>query len=239
MATYTTKLGDITIADGTITQPEGSSVNIVVPKASGAGIKVDPSAPTFGWHDLLGDVQIRGTGGTDPAYLAYNGSGIRQFFFAVNDEVFLAFHMPHDYASGTDIHLHFHWSQDQKTTAGAATNAVTGGSVTWGYEVCYAKGHQQAAFSAAVTGTIAQNASTTKNHHHIAEVQISAASPSASQIDTDNLETDGVILCRAYLSANNMTVAAGSVPAPVLHFVDIHYQSTAIPTKNRVPNFYT
>ena len=73
----------------------------------------------------------------------------------------------------------------------------------------------------------------------IAEIQLSAASPTASQIDTDDLEVDGLILCRTYLSANNITVSGGGVPDPFLHFVDIHYQSTGIPTKNKAPNFYS
>jgi len=44
---------------------------------------------------------------------------------------------------------------------------------------------------------------------------------------------------RLYLSANNITVASGSVPAPFLLEADIHYQSTNIGTKQKAPNFYT
>ena len=258
--TVQAKVGGVTITDGALdiagaitigaSQAEGVTIgrsgkdvtvndNLVLPKTSGVGVKVDTTSPTFGWRDLLGEITIRGSGGTDPSFLTYGGSNIRAFFFAVNDEVFLAFHIPHDYVPSSDIHLHFHWSQDAKTAAGAATNPVTGGSVTWGYEITYAKGHQQAAFSAAVTGTVAQNANTTKDYHHIAEVQVSAASPSASQIASGGLEPDGVILCRVYLSANNMTVSAGAVPAPVLHYCDVHYQSTNMATKQKAPNFYS
>ena len=109
----------------------------------------------------------------------------------------------------------------------------------WGFEVTYAKGHQQAAFAAPITTTVQQNANATVYYHHIAEVQLSATTPSGSQLDSDDLEVDGLILVRAYLSANNITVSAGSVPAPFLHMVDIHYQSTGIGTKQKAPNFYT
>lgn len=210
---------------------------LVLSKANTGGIKVEDGDETYPWHDLLGAISIRGVGATDPAYNVYRG-GIRGYQFAVNDEVFIEFHMPHDWAFGTDLHLHMHWSQNKTTKAGAASGNVTGGTVTWGAEVSYAKGHQQAAFAAPITFTVQQTAETTQYYHHIAEGQLSAGTPSASQLDTDNLEVDGVLLVRIYLSANAMTVDAGAVPAPFLHFADIHYQSTCIGTKDKAPDFY-
>jgi hypothetical protein len=212
--------------------------NIVIAKTSGVGIKVEPAAPTFPWHDLIGNVTIRSAGGADPLFNVYRG-GIRQYQFNASNEVYMEFHIPHDYLPGSDIHLHFHWSLNGTTRTGAAAGTVTGGSVTWGAEVTYAKGHNQAAFPAPVTFTVTSAApSSTLYRHYITEGQLSAASPSASQIDSDDIEVDGLIMLRAYLSANNITVSAGSVPAPFLHFVDIHYQSTNIGTKQKAPNFY-
>lgn len=203
---------------------------IVLPKTSGEGIKVDTATPTFPWADLIGEVHAKGTGPTDPSWATYRG-GIKAFQFTVNDEVWLAFHLPHDYVPGSDIHIHAHWSHIATT--------VTGGSVTWGFEVTYSKGHNQAAFAAPITTTITQNASTTQYQHMIAEVQLSAVLPSAAQIDSDSIEVDGMILVRAYLSANNLTVSGGGTPEPFLHLVDIHYQSTGIGTKNKAPNFWS
>lgn len=202
--------------------------SLSLPKTAGEGVLIENA---YGWHDMLGPINVRDTTSpTNPSYNVYRG-GIRAYQFAVNDEAFVEFHMLHDYAPGTDIYIHVHWSH--------AATTVTGGSVTWGFEVSYAKGHNQAAFSAPVTASVLQTASTTQYQHMIAEVQLSAASPSASQIDTDNLEVDGVILVRAYLQANAMTVSGGGVPEPFLHLVDIHYQSTGITTKNKAPGFYT
>ena len=203
--------------------------DVVFQKTSGNGIKVDTVAPTFGWRDLLGQIRTRGVGATDPNDATYIGN-IKAYQFAVNDECWVDYHIPHDYVTGTDIHLHFHWSHNSAI--------VTGGSVTWGADITYAKGHNQAAFSATVNPTVIGNASTTRYQHIITEVQISASSPSASQIDTDNLEPDGVIMIRGYLSANNIT-SSGAVPDPFLHFKDIHYQSTNIATKQKIPDFYT
>lgn len=182
------------------------------------------------WRDLLGVIRKRGVGATDPVDATYRG-GIKQWQFGVNDEVWNEFHMPHDYVLGSDIHLHYHWSH--------IGTLVTGGTITWGAEVTYSKGHDQAAFIAPITTTVVGDASTTQYQHIITEVQLSAGTPSASQIDTDTLEVDGLILVRSYLSANNITVSGGAVPNPFLHYVDIHYQSNNIGTLNKAPDFYT
>lgn len=200
----------------------------VLDKTSGKGIKVDTTTPTFGWRDLLGQIRTRGVGSDDPNDATYNGN-IKAYQFSVGDECWVDYHIPHDYVPGTDIYLHFHWSHNSAI--------VTGGSVTWGADITYAKGHDQAAFPATVNITVVGNASTTQYQHIITEVQISTSGGGANQIDTDNLEPDGVIMIRGYLSANNIT-SGGAVPDPFLHFKDIHYQSTNIATKNKVPDFY-
>lgn len=193
------------------------------------GIKVDQANPDWPWHDLIGEITVRGTGATDPAWATYAGN-IKQYQFTVGDECWVNFHVPHDYAPGTDIHLHFHWSHN--------STLVTGGTATWGYYAQYAKGHDQAAFGTEVGTTVAGNASTTQYQHIITEIQLSAASPTASQLDSDDLEVDGLIQVNAYLSANGIT-SSGAVPDPFLHYVDIHYQSTDIGTKNKAPDFWT
>lgn len=204
--------------------------NLILPKTSGVGIKVDTTTPTFPWHDLLGFVHAVGVGATDPTWSTFQGN-IKQYQFTVGDEVWNNFHIPHDYVPGSDLFLHVHWAH--------AATTVTGGSVTWGFDITYAKGHNQAAFPATVNTTIAQNASTTQYQHMLAEVQISAASPSGSQIASNVLEPDGILLVRTYLSANAITVSGGLTPEPFAFYVDVHYQSTNIGTKQKAPNFYT
>lgn len=201
----------------------------ILDKTSGNGIKVDTTTPTFGWRDLLGQIRTRGVGGTDPNDATYIGN-IKAYQFSVNDECWVDYHIPHDYVKGTDIHLHFHWSHNNAF--------VTGGNVTWAADITYSKGHNQAPFPATVNTTVVGNASTTQYQHIITEVQVSTSGGAAGQIDTDDIEPDGVIMIRGYLSANNITVSEGAVPDPFLHFKDIHYQSTNIATKDKVPDFY-
>ena len=212
---------------------------LIVDKDPGDGVMVDLVTPTFPWRDLLGAISIRGTGAADPSYNVYTG-GIRGYQFAVNDEVFIEFHIPHDYVPGSAIYIHTHWSINGKTTAGVTAGTVTGGTVVWGCEVSYSKGHNQAAFSTPFTTTTTSGqTAATLFQHYIDETQLSATTPSATQIDSDIIEVDGLILVRAFLSANNITVASGAVPAPFLHFVDIHYQSTNVGTKNKAPDFWS
>ena len=182
----------------------------------------------YGWRDLTGAITIHDPAGpsAEPAFNVYRG-GIRAWQFTVGDEIFIEFHMPHDYVPGSDIHIHVHWSHIYAD--------VTSGGTTWDFECSYAPGHDQGPFTAPVTAQVVQAASTTQYQHMIAEVQLSAASPSAAQLDSDVLEVDGLILVRIELTANNMSAAH----EPFLHMVDIHYQSTNLPTKNKAPNFYT
>ena len=202
--------------------------SIILPTGYNKGLLIDPSAPTFGWKDLTGQIHVRGTGGSDPTMSLYR-TPLRQFQFTVNQEIFIEFHMPHDYAVGTDIFIHTHWSHILTT--------VTGGNVTWGFNVSYSKGHNQAAFDAVVNTSVVSAASIIQYQHIIPEIQLSAATPTASQIQTSLLEPDGVLLVRCFLAAQNITTSGGTAN-PFLHFVDLHHQSTQMSTKNKAPNFY-
>lgn len=214
----------IGIVNGEIIANQG-----ILNKASGNGIKIDINTPTFGWRDLLGDVFARNVGASKPSFTTYRDT-LLDFQFAAGKEEYFKFHIPHDYVLGTDIHLHIHWSH--------TGTLVTGGTITFGYEISYAKGHNVAAFPASVGTTFNGTASITQYQHIITETQISATEPDANQIDSDNLLPDGVIIARLEVNANNITVSGGGVPDPFIHFVDIHYQSTGIATKNKVPDFY-
>jgi hypothetical protein len=180
-------------------------LNLMVPKAAGSGVKVDSlGTPSYAWADLLSQLTVPDI--TDPAapdIVVYKG-GIRQYQFAEADEAQVMFHLPHDYLPGSDIFIHVHWSH--------AGTLVTGGSCTWGFELSYAKGHNQAPFGASVTIVELQNASTTQYQHMIAEAVASTPGGSPSLLDTDLLEVDGLIFGRVFLDSNDMTVSGGGVP---------------------------
>jgi len=200
--------------------------NLVLPKTSGVGIMVDTTTPTFGWKDIIGQL-IPSGGGVSPSFNVFRGT-LRAYQFTVNDEISFAFHIPHDYAPGTDIYVHVHWAH--------ASAAVTSGAVTWSIVHSYAKGHNQAAFPAEKTVTVTQNASTTQYQHMIAEAVVSTSTGggTATLMDRAVIEPDGLLLVRMFPSANTVN----GTPEPFVFTCDVHYQSTQLPTKNKAPNFY-
>ena len=204
------------------------TANLIFQKASGNGIQVDTTTPTFGWRDLTGTV-VEGTGANKPTHSTYR-NGIKQFLFGVGDETFINYHIPHDYVAGTDIYLHIHWSH---IDAG-----VSGGTITFDGEITYSKGHQQASGSVFPTSRTTQITPTVEAvpfKHMVSEIQLSATSPSGTQLDSDDIEPDGMVITRIEFSADNMT---GANPSIFIHEADIHYQSTNIATKQKTPDFY-
>lgn len=196
--------------------------NFVVPKTSGTGIKVDTGSPAFGWADLLGAINVRGSGASDPTFAAYTGTNFYAYSFSatVMQQFWIVFHVPHDYVPGTDIYLHIHWSN-----AAATPNT---GNVIWGFEYSYAKGYNQQAFPASSTVTVTQACPATRYQHNIAET---------TAITISGMEVDGLLMVRIYRDA-----AAGGdtcTDAVFGHMADMHYQSTGVPTKNKNYPFYS
>jgi len=190
---------------------------VQLPGQSGNGLLIG-SLDDYGWHDMLGPVQARGAGPTDPGWNQINTSGFYAFEFTLNDEVWINYHLPHDYALGTDIYFHAHWLPD-----GTDSN-----SVKWQFSYVYADGHDQAAFpmgSASVI-TAEQVVGGTQYQHYVTEtVAITIA----------DMEPDGMIQLHVERITNGATDNADGI---FLLTCDIHYQSTGIPTVNRAPNFY-
>lgn len=214
--------------DAFTTSNSGLSINrpLTFPNEAQNGIMIDPKDPQFGWKDLLGPILVRGIGVADPTFDVFIGA-VRQYKFAVNDEVYLVFHMPHDWAVGTDMFLHVHWAHN--------VIGVTTGTVTFSAEMTFAKGFDQEAFSATKTMTIMQDASTTQYQHMVAEAQMTIPGGSTTLLNTNDLEVDGIILVKLQLTDNTMDAGA----LPFVFTSDIHYQSTQLSTKNKSPDFYT
>ena len=201
----------------------------IFPKTSNIGIKVDKDDPTFPWHDLIGNLHTYNTPNTAREEV-FIGS-IRALAFQENEEAFCNFHLPHDYLPGTDLFIHVHWTHP-------GTN-VTGGTVTWVFETTYAKGHNQESFTSPVLVPIVQTVDSTQYKHYVSETSLSIAGGSGNQLNTNTLEVDGVVSCRLYLDSNDMTLSGGVAPDCFALFVDIHYQSSGLGTKNKAPNFYS
>ena len=196
------------------------------------GIKVgDNTADDYGWHDMHGFQLQNPDDPLKPAIATIFGT-IQCYQYAEGEQTMYRFHIPHDYKLGTDLFIHAHWLHNSST--------ITGGSCTWGFEVDYAKGHQQGVSSAfsSTTKTVSILQSVGARYEHmVAEGALSISGGSGTQLDTADIEPDGLILCRFFLDSNDITDSVLK-PDPFVFFVDVHYQSTGVPTQNRTPNFY-
>lgn len=197
-----------------------------LPNTQGTAIQINGA---YGWCDLVGDVVPR----TNAALKPYIGNF--QFnTYGVGDNADARFHMPHDYAPGTDLFIHLHWSHNGTAISGSLNVAL---------QVAFAKGFGQGRFNTLVNTSIVASGLTITNCpqyvHKVTEIQISSVGGGAAFLNTSDLEVDGMIL--ATITTNTIPSITGSPTnnnTPYIFFMDLHYQSTSLSTKNKAPNFY-
>lgn len=208
------------------------ATSVILPKTSGSGVLIDNG---YAWADLLGDMKSRSPS-TEPSFAQYNGSIYAYRFPTATGvkEMFVEFHIPHDYLPNSALHLHAHWSQNVVDTGGSGS---VPGNCKWMFDFTYAKGHGGGAFSTVVSSSVVQQASAVQYTHNIAEVQISSLTPNGNQFSSSLIQVDGLLLVRVYRNSNESDDTLDQ--PPFLHFVDVHYQSTNVGTKNKAPDFYT
>ena len=178
-----------------------------------------PETDRFGWRDITGEVLTRGVGATDPAWTQIASGPFSAYAFAVNDVCWMAYHVPHDIAPNTDIHLHTHWFSDGTETA----------SVKWEYTYTYAKGFNQSAFDTTGTEITAEEAASGTAYQHM-------VTETAAISITGLSEPDGIIYVRIRRVTNGGTDNTDTI---FMLTSDVHYQSTDQSTFGKAPNFYT
>lgn len=202
-------------------------------KDTGKGIQIENA---YGWRNLIGDITPRQSGTEAPtlATLVASGSNLlKAYTYQAADKGDCIFHIPHDYAPGTDIFIHSHWTHNGTNISGA---------LQIDFIATFAKGHQQASFHTPkvcplnVTGLNITNCPTLM--HRVDEVQLSTAGGSSSMLDTSLIEVDGLILVTFVVNTIPSISGSSYSNRPYLLTVDLHYQSTGIPTKNKSPSFY-
>lgn len=201
-------------------RPDGQ----VYPKTLGVGIKLDTASPDWGWVDLLGITEVA-LSDLPPEAVVYQGN-IKAYQYDIGEYMCWLYHIPHDYVPGTALYVHAHWSHN--------SSLVTAGSVEFQYEIMYAKGHNQEAFSTPIIVNHTQVASTIRYQHVLDDVPFTSVGGAGGLLDISRIEVDGLVYIYSKIIGNTMTGGA----KPFIHCVDIHYQSTGIPTKNRSPSFY-
>jgi len=209
--------------------------NIVMPRESGTGFMVDPASPTYGWRDLIGEIIPRVGGGQAPALSAFRGGAVKYYAFSTGDVIDnVSCHIQHDYVPGTDLYLHAHWSHN-----GTAISGNLG--IRWFFT--YSKGYNQAGNIFTVEKqydmTIPITSITThpRYGHFINEFQLSTPGGSATLLDSNLIEVDGLIGI-ALRVTSIPTITGGTPNLPFILLTDVHYQSTQMSTKGRNYPFY-
>ena len=189
--------------------------------AAGVGIQVNQTTPAFGWRDITSSIEVRGTGANDPTFAVYTGTLLRQYQFSAStmNEVFMVFHVPHDWVPGTSIYFHTHWSN--------ASAVPDTGNVVWKFDYSFAKGFGQGAFPAVSTVQVIAASPAVRYTHNVSETPA---------VTIAEMEVYGLILVRCYRDATNASDTC--TDAVFLHTADIHYQSTNMATVNKAPSFY-
>lgn len=183
------------------------------------------------WKDLLGDINPKASGVGRPT-LGQWDTNVRGWHYTVGDDGDAFYHMPHDWKPGSDLFLHLHWAHN---------GAAISGNLRVRCYYTYAKAHNQESYFPEKTIDLGDLGLTIGNcpqgQHRLAEVQLTAAAPSANQFATSLLEVDGCI--RLHFDVLEIpTISGGLVSEPFLDTLDIHYLADRVGTPNKAPDFY-
>ena len=174
-----------------------------------------------GWRDNVVELTVR-NGPSDPQFTVFRGGILLPAFVHTDlQSGFGNFHIDHDYAPGTALYPHVHWAVDSDLI----------GTVRWGFEWTYAKGHQQMAFGPTQTIYVEQTTTGTPYMHYVSEVS------DANAIPATNIETDGFILMRVFRDATHPNDTFDDQVFGIA--IDLHYQVSQAATPYKAPNFFT
>ena len=180
----------------------------------------------IGWRDLIGDVSAKSTGLTSPILHNLNGA-YRGWFYSNGNRADISYHIPHDYALGTDLYIHVHWTYNGTSIEGPLKVS---------HHLSYAKGHSQAKFTDEITvNQVIETAETEPLMHRIDEILVS--SNDGRLLDTNLIEPDGIIF-NSFIMDSVPTIVSKDLSLPMIICVDIHYQSTDKSTPQKSPDFY-
>lgn len=184
-----------------------------------------------GWKDLIGDVFPKTTGVGSPTLTNWV-TQTRWFNYAAGEDGDVLWHIPHDLKPGSEMFLHAHWGHN-------GTNIS--GSLVINCYLTYAKGHQQQSFGAekqiALSVTNLNISNTPQHFHRVDEVPLSVPLGTASLLDANQIEVDGVILM--HFDVGTIPTITGGSGKPFIFTFDIHYQTDRFATRRRAPDFYS
>lgn len=175
----------------------------------------------LGWRDNIIPFEVDDGNVNAPVLNLFRGNiKAWSFFTGELTEANGTWHIDHDYALGTPLFLHVHWSCPSAAL----------GTVRWGFEYTVARGHQQAAFPEPVTVYVEQVTTGTPFMHYIAEVTEANAIPGAG------IEPDTLIMVRCFRDGAHPN---DTLDADVFGLcMDLHYQADKATTPGKAPDFF-
>lgn len=205
--------------------------SLVLPKSAGYGIKIDPLAPVWTWKDKEGLLYPDAIAG---AVRGQFHTGVFKWSYVNNKELDFSIHIPHDIVPNSDTHLHIHWAHNATAVSGP---------VVFNWNITYSKGHNQQNFITPITPSLSYNltniATTPRHRQRIDEFALSVGGGGPNQLNSNDLEPDGLIEGTVALDLSGATITGASpVNSLYIFTIDLHYQSTNIGSLNRTPNFY-
>jgi len=214
------------LAGGSMTE------SLSLPKDINKGLLVGDQ---FAWVDLIGDVAPRTQGAGAAKFQNFIGQvgGYTHTATSLGD---LQYHLPHEYAAGTDLFIHVHWGHNGTDIAGSLIINLW---ATW------AKGHQQATGSVFTTpiqlvfeSTGLEITGTPRYMHRVDEIQLSTLGGAMNLLDSSRFEPDGLI--GIHYAVDTIPSITGSAVSdlPYIFTIDLHMQTTNIGTFAKSPNFY-
>lgn len=200
----------------------GLNADGIVPGIDGQNTSLK-SADQYVWDDLVQPFVVRSTTGVNNPSTGSWSDNMQGLLFSGStmNQVWADYHITHTYAMGTNVFPHIHWLPTTTAT----------GTVRWGVEYRYAKGHGQQAFTAPVTFYIEHNiASASFEKHMVSEATDLQA------FGAGVLEPDAVIKIRFFRDAGH---ANDTYPDDVHAWQgDLHYQIGQLGTRNKEPDFF-
>lgn len=205
--------------------------SLSLPKTKGEGLLIDDS---FAWMDIIGAINPKTLGTTAAVLLPYRDQ-VEGWAHHAGSRGQLVYHIPHDYAPGSNVFLHVHWGHNGTSIQG---------SLVIKYWLSYAKRVDGITepFGGAIKTSVTVSGITMTTHpqyaHSVNEIQISTPGGAVNMIDSNLIEPDGVLLVHYEVDTIPSIGGSSVINVPYIQTFDLHMQTTNVGTKNKDPNFW-
>lgn len=172
-----------------------------------------------GWEDNIQYFCTAKGRGTDEPTWKDMGNGLYNYKFDAGDELFVPFHVTHDYIIGSKAYPHVHFLVDEALPAGK--------TIVWSFTYTIAKGHHQ---GQSLTGaTTAINLTYTSDGTEIAGEHLVVECSDLDSVDL--LEPDSILTAGVKLVSEDVTGNIYGIQC------DLHYLSSSAATTSKEPPF--